>query len=428
MWMRSAPITRAREAEPARRVQGNANSSDFVNINWTHTFNSHLFNQTGANLIRPYGANLTQAATKGFRTSTSTTWRDSGHGRRATSSQSTYSWRDVMTATIKTHTLKFGADLFNTREVDHQQGAFTRPTFNYRNLLDLIQDEPVYSSGSGREPAKPPAGALRPRLSRPHRGILPAGRLEAGAAVHPEPGRSLRHDGQLLQHLQSHVDQIQPGNRFDAECPDRRRHGRPGKFPHVLDHNIGGFTPRVGFSWDVFGKGKTAVRGGFGMFEDQPPYLHITDITAGNLPNFYTPSDNIRQGNDAEFPTLQQIGGLGRACPVVNTSNATIGSSGRLLVGGVVRRATMGGYDPNFKMPQVVACSLSVQQQLQTNLIVELNYSGTESHHLWSFEPDVNRFAGDLIQNNGSQARLNPYFGGTTCAFTDTNSAATMAL
>jgi len=31
-------------------------------------------------------------------------------------SQTTYSWRDVMTATIKTHTLKFGADLFNTRE------------------------------------------------------------------------------------------------------------------------------------------------------------------------------------------------------------------------------------------------------------------------------------------------------------------------
>ena len=48
-----------------------------------------------------------------------------------------------MTATIKTHTLKFGADLFNTREVDHQGGAFTRPTFNYRNILDLIQDEPV---------------------------------------------------------------------------------------------------------------------------------------------------------------------------------------------------------------------------------------------------------------------------------------------
>ena len=156
-------------------TQGNANSSDFVNINWTHTFNSHLVNQTGANLIRPYGANLTQAATEGIPYVNVNNLAGFGSWAPGNFSQSTYSWRDVMTATIKTHTLKFGADLFNTREVDHQQGAFTRPTFTYRNLLDLIQDEPVSQVRSGREPAKPSAGTLRPHLSRPDRGILPAG-------------------------------------------------------------------------------------------------------------------------------------------------------------------------------------------------------------------------------------------------------------
>ena len=96
------------------------------------------------------------------------------------------------------------------------------------------------------------------------------------------------------------------------------------------------------------------------------------------------------------------------SCPVLDTSNATLNSSGGLLINGVISRAGMGGYDPNFKMQQVEAWSLSVQQQLQSNLIVELNYSGTEAHHLMVFQNDANRFAGDLIQNNNTADAAQP--------------------
>jgi hypothetical protein len=399
-----------------------AYTSDFVNLNWTHTFNSHLLNQAGGNVIRPYGANeafpndsipyVNVNNLSGFGT-----WAPGNYF------QTTWGWHDVMTATVKTHTLKFGADFYNIREVDHQDGAFDRPTFNFQNLLDLVQDEAVSSSG----PAVNLLTHQEAPYDRIYRSFYEGYFLQDDWKVTPRLTLNLGVREDLMVDFASfyspHLTNFIFGSGSTEAAQIAAGSAILGSSPKVLNHNIGGFTPRVGFSWDVFGKGKTAVRGGFGLFEDQPPYLHITDITSGNLPNFYTPSNNIRSGTQPNFQLCSKSVGWDEACPIANTSNATIGSSGQLLINGVVQRAGMGGYDPNLKMTQVVAYSLSVQHQLQNNLIIELNYSGTESHHLESFDPDVNRFASDLIQNNGTQQRLNPYFGGITYANTNTNSA-----
>jgi hypothetical protein len=396
-------------------------TSDFVNLNWSHTFNSHLINQAGANVIRPYGAN--QAFNNDYIPYVNVT-NLAGFGTWAPGNffQTTWGWHDVMTATVKTHTLKFGADFYNIREVDHQDGAFDRPTFNFQNILDFIQDEATSSSG----PAVNLLTHQEAPYDRIYRGFYEGYYLQDDWKVTPKLTLNLGVRSDTMVNFASfyspHLTNFVLGSGATTNAQIAAGSAILASSPKVLDHNIGGFTPRVGFSWDVFGKGKTAVRGGFGMFADQPPYLHITDITSGNLPNFYTPSDNVRSGTTPNFQLCSKSVGWDEACPIADTSNATIGSSGQLLINGVVQRAGMGGYDPKMKMTQVVAYSLSVQQQLQNNLIVELNYSGTESHHLESFDPDVNRFAGDLIQNNGTQNRLNPYFGGINYAYTGTNS------
>ena len=405
-------------------TQGNANSSDFVNINWTHTFNSHLVNQTGANLIRPYGANLTQPATEGIPYVNVNNLAGFGSWAPGNFSQSTYSWRDVMTATIKTHTLKFGADLFNTREVDHQQGAFTRPTFTYRNLLDLIQDEPVSQTG----PDVNLQNHQQAPYDRIYRDLIEGYYLQDDWKLGPRFTLNLgvRYDTMVnfFSIYSPTLARFNLGTGSTWEAKIATGTASLASNHKVLDHNIGGFTPRVGFSWDVFGKGKTAIRGGFGMFEDQPPYLHITDSTAGNLPNYFSPVDDVTAGGPIPKPFVcTAVGAWNMSCPVLDTSNATLNSSGGLLVNGVVSRAGMGGYDSNFKMQQVEAWSLSVQQQLQNNLIVELNYSGTAAHHLLVFQNDANRFAGDLIQNNNQLQRLNPNFATASWASSDGNSA-----
>jgi hypothetical protein len=399
-------------------VQGNANSSDFVNINWTHTFSPHWLNQTGLNLIRPYGANLTQVETSGIPYVNVTNLAGFGSWAPGNFTQSTYGWHDVLTANVRTHTLKFGVDMFNVREADHQQGAFTRPTFNFNNLLDLIQDEPVSENGSKVN--------LQTHQQAPYdryyRALIQGYFLQDDWKMSRRLTLNLGVRYDLMTNFfsiyQPTLSKFVLGSGSTLNAQVTAGVAKLAGTSHVLDHNIGGFTPRVGFSWDVFGTGKTAVRGGFGVFQDQPPYLHITDMTAGNLPNYFGPSLDVRSGDPTPtFFLCTPNGAWNMTCPVIDTSNATIDpTTGALKINGVVKKASMGGYDPNYKMTQVLEWSLSVQHQVQSNLIVEVNYSASGARHLPVFNSDINRYAGDLIQNNNTLTRLNPNFAGTEYA------------
>jgi hypothetical protein len=74
-------------------------------------------------------------------------------------------------------------------------------------------------------------------------------------------------------------------------------------------------------------------------------------------------------------------------------------------------QANVNGIDPKLTIPKTLIFQLATEKQLGKNLIVGINYSGSEGYGLISGNRDYNRFAGDLIQNAGRLTRLNPNFG-----------------
>ena len=414
--MRLSTDTRTTGVRPSMNPPFDS-SSDFVNINWTHTFSPRLINQAGVSVVRPQGAvepvpafqipfiNVNGAS--GF-----PAW---GPGNFV---QTTVGWHDVMTAIIGRHTLKFGADFMNTREYDQQSGPFDRPTYNFNSLLDFVQDEAVSESATPVSLISHQPAPFDRRYRELYQGYFVEDAWKVTTRFTLNAG--LRYDEMVnfFSILSPQLTNFTVGQ--GATWGGGIAAGTAVLTPndHILDHNIWGLTPRVGFSWDVFGTGKTAFRGGIGMFSDQPPYLHITDIVAGDLPAVFTPSLDVRSGTKPVFQLCSPPNGFEVSCPVVDTSNVTLNPAG----GVSGQRSNIGGYTPNYKLGQVYEWTLSVQQQLRNRLIFEVNYSASVAHHLPVYNEDLNRFTGDLIVNNGSLTRLNPNFATIAYATSDGNS------
>ncbi len=177
-------------------------------------------------------------------------------------------------------------------------------------------------------------------------------------------------------------------------------HFNPNGVPNIYTH----FMPRLGFAWDVFGTGKTSLRGGAGSFYDSRISSVFFNIYSNTSP--YITNVNIQSvagGPSINFSDPYQSYGTPNPFPAQQPPPATspIPPQGFLT------------YDPfrSFQTPITYSWNLAVEQQMTPSLFARLAYVASHGTHQWTpveINPILNADAVAITDPNYKRRLYNP--------------------
>ncbi|HVH89326.1 MAG TPA: TonB-dependent receptor [Terriglobales bacterium] len=161
--------------------------------------------------------------------------------------------------------------------------------------------------------------------------------------------------------------------RFDPATDALQRVGMSGGPSNLYEPDYNNFAPRVAFAYDLTGKGKTVVRGGWGLFYD----AFSQDIFLGHIPY------------NCIFCPGPAYSGVGPAPISFATATATLVPNAPVYSG----PAPLGdffGVNPNIRTPYVQNFNLNLQRQISSKAVAQVGYVGAKGTKLFRFR-DINQ-------------------------------------
>ncbi len=159
-----------------------------------------------------------------------------------------------------------------------------------------------------------------------------------------------------------------------AETVTLTQLGQPG-LGSVYQPDYKNFAPRLSVAWDLFGKGRTVIRAGWGMFFDGVSQ----DVFLGELPYNCTfcPGVGYNPAGPAPISTVGTVGSIANNVPVFETPGGT--PSGNIFA-----------INRNLPTPYMENYNLNVQQQISSKVVLQVGYVGAQGHRLLHYL-DVNQ-------------------------------------